>query len=202
MPHPPSPSDQLASGSSPRRRTWLPLVAGLLIVLGFAGLLLQRHRANLQLLAAKSAEAERKQRELEDLAASVQLTPGIDPQKGAAVASDLADLLAQNQMRQRRLTEILDRIGVAVKDGVEMRSLRLGKGRLSLAGCAAGKPVVEALVGALTGLPYLEPGPVPVPAVPGNPCTDPALPESFDLLWSIREAGTPANSPVQDPNHP
>src|SRR5262245_2775549 len=101
-----------------RRQTRVALLAGSLVVVGAVLALLMQHRANLRLIAEKEAEAERK--EAEAAALTDAMHENLEASQGPTQsASDLADVLEENERMSRRLPELLQRIGAIDQDKVE-----------------------------------------------------------------------------------
>jgi hypothetical protein len=191
-----------AAGSRPslttapaRRQTRVALVAGSLVVLGVVLSLLMAHRANLRLLAEKEAEAERKEAEVAALADAMHrnLEASQDPTQAA---SDVADVLEENERVSRRLPELLQRIGAIDQDKVEVRNSELGSELLTLSGCASGPEAVRAVAESFSNLDYLARQPDPEDSPGASACTDPARPVTFALKWLIQKNSAASIAPT------
>lgn len=165
------------------RRQRVALALGLMTLLALGLSLLSYHRATMRRLSEKTAEAGRKEQELQELeqqlAADGQELDGASQQPRQAV-SELAQVLDDSELQQRRLSELLGRIGPILEDGVELGSLQLGRERLSLSGCAASPQAVDRLVAALAELDYLERQPPKAGVIPeaSAPASAPASAEA------------------------
>jgi Tfp pilus assembly protein PilN len=169
-----------------RRPRWL--AAALIVVLAFGLGLLVLRTSTARLLAQKEAELERKERELQTLVESVQPAPEAEAalRREAEAAAELAEVLGENERRQKRLAQVLGRLGPAAHAGIEIQALRLGEQVLGIGGCAVDARAVAQLVAALEGVEGLDPLPRTGAAAGEIACADPAQPHPFELEWELR----------------